>query len=152
MSTNESNWQEITNLAAEWMEALASSKAVPSLGYRGVAAGKPEFSLKLHLTHGAIISRHMTSLSEIRGDIDDEKVAGLWERIPWKKLKEFIREDVTWESFLKQVGVAFYTDLKYEDLKMLQDWVPKGVNALPQYKSEIKLLEILVKATDLVKS
>ena len=152
MTVKESNWQQITNLAAEWMDALAPSKLVPSLGYRGTAAGKPEFNLKLNLSHGAIISKHMTSLSEIGDDIDDEKIAGLWERIPWKRLKEFIREDASWESFLKQVGIAFYTELKYEDLKMLSDWVPRGVKALPQYRSEIKLLEILVKSTDLVKS
>jgi hypothetical protein len=152
MSANETNWQQIASLTAEWMEALAPSKTIPALGYRGTVAGKSEFSLKLNLSHGAIISKHMTSLSEIADDIEDQKVASIWERIPWKRIKDFISEDVSWETFLKKVGMAFITDLKYEDLKMLQDWVPKGVKALPQYRSEIKLLEILVKSTDMVKS
>jgi hypothetical protein len=152
MSMKEANWQEISSLVAEWMDTLAPARFVPSLKYRDKAAGKPEFSLKLQIPHVDIILKQMASLSQIANDIDDLEIAGICSSIPWSELKKHISADQTWEQFLQQVGTAFSSKLEQKHLKMIQEWVPKGVHALPKYRSEIKLLEILVKSTDLVKS
>ena len=151
IASSETVWQQISGCFNQWMASMAPAKLAPVMGYRGTSAGPARFEPNTALTQGKIMLKQLDNLNKLSGELPDDVILRAWERIPWFQLRKYTSEESTWESFLFKVGVILSTEFSSEEIQMLNNWVINKAGSLIQYKSEIKLFEILLKSVYLVR-
>jgi len=151
IAPSESVWQQIASSFNQWMDSMAPAKLAPALGYRGTSAGPGRFEPDALLTQGKIIAKQLDSLDKLVDELPDDVILRIWKRIPWWQLKKFTAEESTWEPFLFNVGKILSSELSASEIQMLNVWVMNKGNLLMQHKSEIRLLELLLKSVYLVR-
>ena len=121
----ESVWDQILKAASEWAGIVTPKMRRPVLGLRGTVTEKPKPVIKKDgvIEQIELLRNQLDKLRKLHGELPDGKISGLWNRIPWDKIKGTAKEGMTWEGFVRASGRLISIELTQADLVLLLDWI-----------------------------
>lgn len=146
-------WDKALEYAREWLDSLVPKMKRPALGFRDAVKKQPDTSVDEKSLVGQVgrLKPQLDKLSDFQGNIPSTEIAEIFGRIPWQRIKDIIREGITWRDFLINSGQFTFTEIKPGEIEELLHWLDSPEAGEILKRSDVQLIKLILQSTLLQK-